>query len=181
MGEFHAVYEADGSLPVRLEVADMEHPPGHHYRHHRLVVADGRPGVAIAAERDGELLMVRSVRASTGGELWELPRGSSEISDVQGGDAYGDGALISAGLRELLEETGYTGIAPEVIGRYYIDSTVFPQRFAIVRCSVERTAPNASTDGEIEESRWFKISRLRELARSGEIRDAHTLAALGLL
>ncbi|MBN9612938.1 MAG: NUDIX domain-containing protein [Actinobacteria bacterium] len=181
MSEFRIVHSAPGTLSVRLEVADVEHPPGHHYQHHRLVVADGRPGVAIAAQRDDELLMVRSLRVSVGEELWELPRGSSEVVDAQGGDEYADAALIRAAMRELSEETGCTGRDPHVLGRYFVDSTMFPQRFAIVHCAIDDSLPLQQTDGEVEEASWLAIAELRRLARASELRDAHTLAALGLL
>jgi ADP-ribose pyrophosphatase len=178
---FRPVYEAAGNLPVRLEVADVEHPPGNHYLHHRLVVADGRPGVVIAAGDGTSVLLVRSRRASVDAELWELPRGSSDLDDGKSADENSDEALIRAGLRELHEETGYRGHAARIIGRYVTDSTVFPQRVAVVQCTVERNATPQPTDGEVEEARWFTIDTLRHMVVNAEIRDAHTLAAYAFL
>lgn len=179
--EFRPVYEAGGSLPIRLEVADVEHPPGRRYLHHRLVVADGRPGVVIVARRAGELLLVLSERRGAGREMWEFPRGSGEAEDAGGEDEYGDGALIRAGSRELREETGWTAREPEVIGRYLTDSTVFPQRVGVVACEIDPADPRGETDGEIDDVRWVSDSQLEELVRDGVVIDAHTLSALALL
>src|SRR5690554_2465342 len=89
IGAFRPIYEASGTLPVRLEVADVEHPPGNHYVHHRLVVGDGRPAVIIAASdieaanaATASMLLVRSYRSSVGADLWEFPRGSSDAEDL---------------------------------------------------------------------------------------------------
>lgn len=185
-GEFRAVYEAGGTLPMRLEVQDVEHPPGHHYVHHRLVVADGRPAaVILALDAAAEsVLLVRSYRRAAGAHLWELPRGSSDVEDslplVAGGarvDEYSDEALLRAGLRELLEETGYAGRNARVIGRHVADSTVFPQRAGVVLCTVDRDAVPGATDGEVDEVRWFSLEELRGMIAGGEIIDSHTLSA----
>lgn len=206
IGEFRPIYDAPGTLPVRLEVADVEHPPGNHYVHHRLVVGDGRPAVIIAAsdidpastaepthEALASLLLVRSYRSSVGADLWELPRGSSDAEDLvepspdsaankssEPAD-YSDATLIQAGLRELHEETGYTGQNARVIGRYVADTTVFPQRAGVVQCTVDRDATPAETDGEVDEVRWFTMRELRAMVAGGEIRDSHTLSALAFL
>lgn len=206
IGEFRPIYEAPGVLPVRLEVADVEHPPGNLYVHHRLVVGEGRPAVIIAASdteptttpeptniTTASLLLVRSYRSSVGADLWEFPRGSSDVEDLvepspssasgTGSEPadYSDATLIRAGLRELLEETGYSGHNPQVIGRYVADTTVFPQRAGVIRCTVDRSASPAETDGEVDEVRWFTMPELRAMVAGGDIRDSHTLSALAFL
>lgn len=178
---FRPVYEAHGTLNVRLEGAEVEHPPGNKYLHHRLVTGDGRPGVVVAAQRECSLLLVRSWRVSAGQDLWELPRGSSEVADTEDGDDCSSTTLIRAGLRELLEETGYRGADARVIGRYFTDSTVYPQRIGVVHCTVNTSIPSDTADGEIEEQRWFELDHLMRLVREGTVQDAHTLSALALL
>lgn len=194
--EFRPVYECGGGLPVRLEVADVERPPGSRYLHHRLVVADGRPGVVILARRGDEVLLVRSVREAVGGELWELPRGSSEVADAEGVGIAGaesvagedpadsgsdaEATLVRAGCRELREETGWSASEARLIGRYRTDSTIFPQRMGVVLCRVDPPAQQGGTDGEVEEARWIGRVELDRMVRDGEIVDAHTLSALAL-
>lgn len=189
-GEFRAIYTSDGALPARFEIADMEHPPGNHYTHYRLIVGEGRPGVVAVARRGDAVLMVRQHRPSIGADLWEFPRGSSEVADAQsaGGstpddypDDYADETLIRAGLRELLEETGYAGENARVIGRYFADTSVFPQRLGVILCSVPDDAVAAATDGEVDEVRWIARAELMRMVGEGRILDAHTLAAVGLL
>ncbi|GEM_PF-1876174 len=190
--DFQTLYESDEGddpLPVRLEGADVEHPPGQRYRHHRLVVGDGRPGVVIVAQKGDRLLLVRSKRLAVGEELWELPRGSSEASDQQDGKDDSDATLVAAAKRELAEETGYEEaqvVEASVLGRYFTDTTVFPQRVAVVHCVLQDELPKGTKDGEIQEDRFVELRALLQDFRKGEsgmwnIRDAHTIAALGLL
>lgn len=182
---FTPVYEAKGSLPVRLETAPVEHPPGNFYVHHRLVVAEGRPGVVIVARRGDEVLLVLSNRRGAGLEMWELPRGSSEAVDALGPegqvDDFSDDTIIRAASRELLEETGWHAHEPRVIGRYLTDSTVFPQRIGVMACDVDTSEQQSETDGEVADARWVASGELDQLMRDGTIIDAHTLSALALL
>ncbi|QZY50926.1 NUDIX hydrolase [Leucobacter tenebrionis] len=93
---FAPVYEARDGLPVRLEAAPRQDSRGRPYLHHRLVVADGRPGAVVVAVRSGEredtpeVLLVRSLRYAVGQELWELPRGSGEPEDAVDRDRPAD-------------------------------------------------------------------------------------------
>ncbi|NLA65246.1 MAG: NUDIX hydrolase [Leucobacter sp.] len=179
---YRPLYESGGTLPFRLEGTDVTGLHGTTYVHHRLVVNEGRPAAVVVAEADGELLLVRIHRRSVGTELWELPRGSSDAADAVSGDQavdpYSDEALVRAGMRELLEETGYTGEDARVIGRYVADTAVFPQPIGTVHCVVDRHSTPQGTDGEIEATQWFTLDELRAMVAGGQIIDSHTLAAL---
>lgn len=178
--DFRPIYEADGTLSVRFEAAQVTRADGSQYRHHRLVVADGRPGVVIVASSELGLLFVRSRRASTGEDLWELPRGSSEIEDAVDADDYADDTLLRAGLRELREESGFAGRNARVLGRYFTDTTMFPQRMGVISCTVDPASPRSETDGEIDEMQWIAIDEVDRLLREGAVKDSHTLVAITL-
>ncbi|WP_298037688.1 NUDIX hydrolase [uncultured Microbacterium sp.] len=168
--DFRVVYDSDGALPVRLEAARVEGAAGV-YTHHRLVTADGRTGAVVIAVRDGAVMLVQSNRIAAGEELWELPRGA--------GDAFDEATTVTA-LRELMEETGFPATAARVIGRYVTDSTVYPQKVAVVSCRIEAGAIPGETDGEIADARWIRTDEITGMISNGVIADAHSLAALAL-
>lgn len=183
---FEVRYRSEDGLAVQLEAAPRIDGAGRPYTHHRLVVADGRPGAVILATRGGEVLLVRSFRSSVGREMWELPRGAGEASDA--GRATGsaeeaaasEGAELRTGVRELREETGYTAQHARLLGGYVIDSTVLPQRMGVVRCEVAPAAEPGPTDGEVEEVRWFSDEEVRRFVIDGTIADAHSLSGLAM-
>ena len=92
---------------------------------HALITQDGIPGVVVVALRVDRLLLVEHERPWAGETLLELPRGFGEVADgVPGTDA----ACCSAAARELLEETGYRGVDPKVLGRYHPTRRCYPRR-----------------------------------------------------
>lgn len=174
---FKALYESRDGLAVRLDGAPRIGAGGQPYTHHRLVVADGRPGAAILATRGDEVLLVRSFRASVGRALWELPRGAGDEADRE---ADPDEPELVTGVRELREETGYAAGRARLIGRYVVDSTVFPQGMGVVHCEVAPGETPGATDGEVDEVRWFAAAELRSMIRNGAIIDANSLSGLAL-
>jgi ADP-ribose pyrophosphatase len=164
---FRTIYQSEHGLDVKLEVADVEANDGTSYEHHRLIVADGRVGAVIIACRGDDVLLVRSARPAAGLALWELPRGSGEITDS---------SPIRTALRELREETGFRGREPVSLGRYITDSTVFPQAVVAVSCTVSPNDRPGQTDGEVDELVWVSRDDLRKRVVRGEIQDARATA-----
>ncbi|MCK8477092.1 NUDIX hydrolase [Microbacterium aurugineum] len=170
-GEFSTVYSSTDGLSVRLEAAERRAADGASYRQHRLVLADGRRGAVIVAVDDDRLLLVLSARAAFGGDLWELPRGAGEA----------DESATETALRELREETGWSGLEPRVLGTYITDSSIFPQEVAVIECRVDRDGTRTATDGEVIAQRWIPIADVPGAVQDGTICDAHTLAAIAML
>lgn len=180
---FDRIFESDEGLEFAIEVVDVPKASGGCYRHHRLVVNKGLPGVVIVAESNAGILFVRSYRPSLGTQIWELPRGNSEPADsadsAESSRGFED-SVVAAGKRELAEETGYAAKQCCFIGSYVSDSSVFPQRVGVVVCRVEQPDSHGENDGEILEARWFSKEALDSSIASGEIHDAHSLAALAI-
>lgn len=178
--EFRAVYESDGRLPVVLETAAMLAPNGTRYTHHRLSVSDGRPGVVVIARNGDRVMLVLSDRRATGRSIWEFPRGSSEPEDFGNAGESLDKVLRCAAERELREETGFHTKASQVIGRFIVDSSIFPREVGVAVCEVDVDAPRGKSDGEILSWKWVSVDALGGLIQSGELCDALTLAAWAL-
>lgn len=168
--DFATVYSSDDGMSVRLEAGEMRTARGREYVHHRLVVADGRPGAVVLALRGDSVLLVRSTREAAGAALWELPRGAGEPEE----------SASDTAIRELREETGLVGGSARVIGNYITDSSVFPQPVAVVSCVVDENCGKSEPDGEISAERWVPVSELPVLVRNGTLVDAHSLAAIAI-
>ncbi|MBS0025619.1 NUDIX hydrolase [Microbacterium paraoxydans] len=168
---FTTVYDSSDGLPVRLEAARRHTADGAVYTHHRLVVSDGRTGAVIVARDGDRLLLVLSARDAVGADLWEFPRGAGEAEET----------AVETALRELQEETGLRGVDPCLLGDYVTDSSIFPQRVAVVECRIDADAPRTIPDGEVSDRRWITVEDLADAVRDGTVRDAHTLAAITVL
>lgn len=169
------VYRWDGPPSIELLRHPVTLPTGHSYLSHTLVTADGRRGVVIVAQREGEVLIVRSHRPAVGRDMWELPRGFG-ISDRD--DPAGS---VADGLRELREETGYDARDAVDLGGYVTDSSIMPTEVRVIGCEIDADAQPVETDGETSERRWVPRAGLAALIADGVLADAHSLAALAIV
>lgn len=188
--DFRTVYESNNGLNVRLEAAPRVTKAGTTYLHHRLVTADGHTGTVIIAQSGDEILVVSKESVNGAPGPWEFPRGSWDKTDTQLEPSSTTGLVSSAvsqkntilatGLRELREETGYTGKNAKILGEFVSDSSIYPQKVAVVFCAVDSSYPRHETDGEISSSSWVSPNQLRALVAEGHIADGHTLSAIAL-
>jgi len=165
---FESVYSSEHGVPITLEAVERLAADGSSYRHHRLVVAEGRPGAVVVAVHGDEILLVQSERPAAQAVLWELPRGIGEP---------GESATETA-LRELREETGLHAVSAKQLGDFLTDSSVFPQRVIVVACTVDDRDRRSAPDGEVRDQRWVPVVDIPGLVRDGTLRDALTLAAI---
>ncbi len=124
----------------------------------------------VAITEDEHLVLVEQFRHGTSTLEWEVPAGVMDPQEVD---------PIATGVRELREETGFTGGKASLIG------TVFPNpALQNNRCQTVLVRGCVRThDLELDGSEDIRVhlvplSRLRELVSSGRIRHALALTAL---
>ena len=166
-------HRAFGNRWLAVEIDTVELPGGERYEYTRLVPGGTGVGV-VGLNDDGEILLEREYRHGVGEVIWQLPGGLS---------AEGE-SLQDAGLRELLEETGY---APRVIAGNTVrylgsvwDNPAFGPGVSHVFAArgLVRVADPERDRQEFLTLHWVTQPWLREAVRSGEIRDRVVLAAL---
>ena len=135
-------------------------------------------GVAVLGFNDaGEVLLEREYRHGVGEVIWQLPGGSAA--------AHED--LQNAGLRELMEETGYTPaqVTPETV-RYLgviwdnpafglAQSHVYGVWGLIPAGSIRRDP------AEFVTLHWRPVEWLKEAVRNGAIKERVVVAATAYL
>ncbi|MCC6458672.1 MAG: NUDIX hydrolase [Caldilineaceae bacterium] len=161
---------------TRVLLDDVVLPDGRRYEYTRL--EPGGIGVAVIGfNAQGEVLLEREYRHGVGQVIWQLP----------GGWAARDEELQTAGLRELLEETGY---APQVIDAEHVrylgvvwDNPGFGPAQSHVYAAWGLTEVQATRrdPAEFVTLHWQPVRWLREAVRSGEIQDRVVVAAVALL
>ena len=137
----------------------------------------------VALHDDRRLQLVQQFRYPVGGRHWELPQGAWEGRADVGGGATGLGtALDAAARRELREETGLRAARMVDAGELFLAYGFSNQRYHVFLAT---GLTQGETSREVEEqdmiSQAFALIEVERMIRDGDIRDATTVAALGLL
>lgn len=132
-------------------------------------VVDHRGAVALVAlDADGNCLLVRQYRAAVGRVLLEIPAGTLEPDEDP----------TDCATRELAEETGYRpGRLVELLGFYSAPGFCTEHLWVYLATDLVAERAEADADEEIELVR-MPLAECVELIRSGEIRDAKSIAGL---
>lgn len=161
---------------VKVAVDEVTLPTGQRYEYTRLEGTGVGVGV-IGFNAAGEILLEREYRHGVGEVVWQIP----------GGLAAFDEDLQAAGLRELLEETGYapTEVNPETVR--YLGVIWDNPGFGTMRSHlyaawnlVETEHPRRDP-AEFVSLHWVSMEWLKEAVRLGEIKDRVVVAAVAYL
>ncbi len=166
MVESKRVY--DGHI-INLRVDTVRTPDGQKALR-ELVEHPG--GVVIAAQphRD-KVILIRQYRYSVDEELIELPAGRIEIGEEP----------MKTAMRELIEETGYQGQQWSELSRMY-SAPGFCNEMLYFYLAADLNFVGKKLDHDEEtEVMILNVQEAWQLVTSGKVRDAKTIAGLGLL
>jgi ADP-ribose diphosphatase len=151
---------------VKLRVDQVRLSNGREAR--REVVVHRGAVALVALDAEGNCLLVRQYRSAVGRVLLEIPAGTLEPDE--------DPADCAA--RELAEETGYRpGRLVELFGFYSAPGFCTEHLWVYLATDLVATAAEADADEDIQLVR-LPLADCVELIRSGEIRDAKSIAGL---
>ena len=134
----------------------------------REVVTHPGSVVVLPVLPDGKIVMVRQYRHATREYLWELVAGRKEPEETPKQGA----------ARELLEETGYRA------KRFKIFLDVFPtpgfleERMYLLLAEGLTAGEAQPEEDEKIEVRAFKLKELKQIIKSGRMRDAKSIAGI---
>lgn len=123
----------------------------------------------VALTPDHHLVLVRQFRFGVDAFSLEVP----------GGVIDGDEGALAAAVRELREETGYTGAAPRLLGSVHPNPAIQNNRCHLVLVADARRAAELEWDHDEElEILTRPVDEVYALAESGGITHALVLNAL---
>jgi 8-oxo-dGTP pyrophosphatase MutT (NUDIX family) len=130
--------------------------------------------VVVPLESDGRLHLVQQFRYPVGGRYWELPQGSWEQRPAA------DPLEVARG--ELREETGLEATEMVHAGHLFEAYGHATQGYHVF-LATGLLPGEAAREHEEQDlvTRSFPLAEVERMIRDGEIRDAATVAALGLL
>ena len=161
---------------VTVSVDQVALPTTQSYEYTRVNV--NGVGVGVIGFNDaGEILLEREYRHGVGDVVWQLP----------GGLANGTEDLLTAGLRELLEETGHAPVQVSAatvryLGKVWDNPGLGTMQSHVVAVwGLVETAHPRRDPAEFVTLHWRSLDWVKQAIRSGEIEDRVVLAALAYL
>ena len=130
--------------------------------------------VIVPVEDDGRLHLVEQYRYPVKGRYWELPQGSWE--EEPGADP------MEMARGELQEETGLDAALMTYVGHLFEACGYANQGFHIfLATGLRQREANRGHEEQDLVTQDFALSEVERMIRDDEIKDATTVAALGLL
>ncbi|HEY5902181.1 MAG TPA: NUDIX hydrolase [Anaerolineales bacterium] len=134
------------------------------------IVEHGGSVVLIPVDEDGKVYFVRQYRHAAGLELLELPAGVRQ----------GDEPYEQCAARELREETGMAAASLERIGDFYLAPGYSTEFMAVFLATGLTPDPLPADEDEFLQVERLSLAEALEMARTGQVPDAKSLAALFL-
>lgn len=157
----------------KIEKVDFEMPDGKVSDFY--IKKEGTAVAVVAITKDGKVVLAKQYRPGPMEVLLELPGGGVNLEKE---------TAEEAGLRELLEETGYSGKA-ELVTTVYDCAYSTMNRYCVVVRDAEKIGEQKLDETEFVETVLLDIPAFRELLRSGKMTDVEVgylcLDHLGLL
>ena len=159
---------------IAVALDQVQLPTGQEYTYTRLEPTGIGVGV-IGFNAAGDVLLEREYRHGVQEVIWQLPGGLT----APGED------LATGGLRELVEETGYTPTSPAA-ARYLgvvWDNPGFGPMVSHIYAAwdlIETERPRRDP-AEFVTLHWVTVAWLKEAVRTGEIKDRVVVAAVAYL
>ena len=132
------------------------------------IVEHGGSVVLFPVDEEGNLLFVRQYRAAVGRELLEFPAGTRE----------GDEPFEACAAREMREETGMEAGKLQKIGEFYLVPGYSTELMAAFLATELKENPLQADEDEFLQVERIPLKTAMDMARSGEIQDGKSLAAL---
>ncbi|HTF54849.1 MAG TPA: NUDIX hydrolase [Pseudonocardia sp.] len=134
-----------------------------------------KPDYALIVPADGDRLhLVEQFRYPLGLRRWEFPQGTAPDR--------ADAEPLELASRELREETGLRAARMTQIGTLDVAPGMSSQRGRVfLATELTEGAPERELTEQDMRTAWFHRDQVVEMIQRGEITDAQSIAALGLL
>lgn len=135
-----------------------------------IVEHNGGVGL-VALTEQGKMVLVRQYRKAIDQDILEIPAGKIEKDEEP----------MTAAIRELKEETGYTANNIKLIGKIYPSVGYTTERIYLYLCTELTPGETDFDESEAIEIEEFDLEELYEMSLAGKIEDGKTLAAILLV
>ncbi len=124
----------------------------------------------IALTPDGLLVLIEQFRHGSNTVELEIPGGVIEAADA---------SPEAAGCRELVEETGFEGEQPQIVGQVVPTPAIMSNKcFTVLVRNCRQVKPVQLDQGEDLATRLVPVAQVPALVASGQIRHSLVVAAL---
>ena len=148
---------------------EVQEPDNVHAR--RDVIRHPGSIVVLAVDDSGKeprVLLERQYRYAADARLWELPAGRIDEGETE----------LAAAKRELIEETGFTASNWQRALFFYVSPGFLDETMSVYMAKGLKRGEAQPEDDERISIRFFSVSQAVQMAISGKIKDAKTIASL---
>jgi 8-oxo-dGTP pyrophosphatase MutT (NUDIX family) len=183
---------------TQLSTTVVYQTPWMRVREDEIAYPDGSTGVYSVLEKpdfalvipyeNGGFWLVEQFRYAVGQRCWEFPQGTwppdhsaDQDAEARHGAGDGRGSMAELAVAELAEETGLTASVMVDLGRLFAAYGYCPQSFHVfLATGLTAGEPHREASEQDMVHQWFLEAEVRKMIKSGELADAHSVAALAL-
>ena len=157
--------------PIFNVVSDQIIEPGNVHVRRDIIRHPGSIVVLAVDDTDAkapQVLLERQYRYAANARLWELPAGRIDPGESE----------LAAAKRELLEETGFAAAKWQRALYFYVSPGFLDETMSVYLARGLRRGKAQPEDDERISIRFFPLKQAVQMALSGKIADAKTIAPI---